>query len=133
MQEVDVKAGSSKVVIDGGQIIKKEVSKDGITHETLLTENWHDWVDYWAIDYNYEDKQEIIRHIDDATSEMTETWTGNYIFENEWQSFRTKRTPTLELTAPPHTYEKSGCYKIMVKVVDILGIDTSKVIEIVIP
>lgn len=133
LQEVEVKAGSSKVIIDNGMIIKKEVSKEGITTETILTENWHDWVDYWAIDYNYEDNKEIIRLTDEKTGEITEQWTGNYIFENEWQSFRTKRTPTLELIAPPHTYEKSGRYKIMVKVVDILGIDTSKVIEVVIP
>lgn len=133
LQEVEVKTGSSKVIIDNGMIIKKEVSKEGITTETILTENWHDWVDYWAIDYNYEDNKEIIRLTDEKTGEITEQWTGNYIFENEWQSFRTKRTPTLELTAPPHTYEKSGRYKIMVKVVDILGIDTSKVIEVVIP
>ena len=52
--------------------------------------------------------------------------------ENEWQSFRTKRNPALELAAPPHRYNKPGRYKIMVKVIDILGIDTSKVMEVVI-
>ena len=133
LDEVEPKKGTSRILIDGGQIIKKEVSKEGIVSEKILTENWHDWVDYWAIDYNYEDKREIICTTDKETGENHETWTGNYIFENEWQSFRTKRTPTLELTAPPHEYDKPGRYKIMVKVVDILGIDTSKVIEVVIP
>lgn len=132
LDNVEVKAGRSRIVIDGGMIIKKEVSKEGVVTETILTENWHDWVDYWAIDYNYEDKREIIR-ITDENGNVREEWTGNYIFENEWQSFRTKQSPTLELAAPPHLYDRPGRYKIMVKVVDILGIDTSKVIEIVIP
>ena len=131
LDDVEVKAGRSRIVIDGGMIIKKEVSKEGVVTETILTENWHDWVDYWAIDYNYEDKREIIR-ITDENGNVREEWTGNYIFENEWQSFRTKQSPTLELAAPPHLYDRPGRYKIMVKVVDILGIDTSKVIEIVI-
>jgi hypothetical protein len=52
------------------------------------------------------------------------------LFENEWQSFRTKKTPTLEFTSIAHEYKKEGKYKVMVKVVDILGIDTSKIIEV---
>ncbi len=59
-----------------------------------------------------------------------EYWTGNYLFENEWQSFRTKRNPKLEFISMLFEYKASGRYKIMVKVVDILGIDTSKIIEI---
>lgn len=31
-----------------------------------------------------------------------ERWTGNYIFENEWQSLRTRRDRSLELTTVPH-------------------------------
>nr|MBP8612370.1 PKD domain-containing protein [Ferruginibacter sp.]MBP9607655.1 PKD domain-containing protein [Ferruginibacter sp.] len=62
--------------------------------------------------------------------ETEEKWTGNYLFENEWQSFRTKKNPTLEFTSIAHEYKKPGKYKVMVKVVDILGIDTSKIIEI---
>ena len=30
--------------------------------------------------------------------EIEEQWTGSYIFENEWQSFRTKKKRTIELT-----------------------------------
>lgn len=33
-------------------------------------------------------------------------------------------------TSIAHEYKKEGKYKVMVKVVDILGIDTSKIIEI---
>ncbi|HRB30186.1 MAG TPA: site-specific DNA-methyltransferase [Ferruginibacter sp.] len=123
-----MRAGS-KVVIEGGQIIKVEKDKNGIITKTILTNNWHDWIDYWAIDFNYEDKQEIIKVKNDK-GETEEKWTGNYLFENEWQSFRTKKNPTLEFTSIAHEYKKPGKYKVMVKVVDILGIDTSKIIEI---
>jgi adenine-specific DNA-methyltransferase len=119
----------SKVIIEDGQILKLEKTELGILTKTVLTENWHDWVDYWAIDFDYLSKPEIIKiKNDDGTVE--EKWTGNYLFENEWQSFRTKKNPTLEYTSITHEYKKPGIYKVMVKVVDILGIDTSKIIEV---
>jgi hypothetical protein len=120
----------NKVIIEDGQIIKIEKSKEGIINRTLLTNNWSDWVDYWAIDFNYEYKQEIIKVKNEETGEMEELWSGNYLFENEWQSFRTKKTPNLEFSSIPHEYPQSGDYKVMVKVVDILGIDTSKIVEV---
>lgn len=123
-----MRAGS-KVVIEDGQIIKVEKDKDGIITRSLLTKNWFDWIDYWAIDFDYLSKPELIKEINEA-GETEEKWTGNYIFENEWQSFRTKKNPSLEFTSVIHDYPKPGKYKVMVKVVDILGIDTSKIIEI---
>jgi len=119
----------SKVVIENGSIIKIEKTKDGIINRTVLTKDWHDWIDYWAIDFNYEDKKEIIKVKNDA-GETEEQWSGNYLFENEWQSFRTKKNPTLEFASITHEYPKVGKYKIMVKVVDILGVDTSRVVEV---
>lgn len=119
----------SKVVIDDGQIIKIEKDKGGIITRTVLTKNWFDWIDYWAIDFNYEDKKEIIK-VKNGIGEIEEIWTGNYLFENEWQSFRTQKNQNIEFTSITHEYKISGKYKVMVKVVDILGIDTSKIIEI---
>ena len=119
----------SKVVIEDGQIFKIEKDKNGIISRTILTKNWFDWIDYWAIDFNYEDKKEIIKVKNDK-GETEEKWSGNYLFENEWQSFRTKKSPTFEFTSIAHEYKKIGKYKVMVKVVDILGIDTSKIIEV---
>ena len=123
-----MRAGS-KVIIEDGQIIKIEKNKNGIITRTLLTENWYDWIDYWAIDFNYEDKKEIIKVKNDK-GDTEEKWTGNYLFENEWQSFRTKKNPTLEFTSTSYEYKVAGKFKVMVKVVDILGIDTSKIIEV---
>ncbi len=42
--------------------------------------------------------------------DFEERWTGAYIFENEWQSFRTRQNRDLELTTAPHTYDKPGRY-----------------------
>ncbi len=56
-------------------------------------------------------------------------WTGNYIFENEWQSFRTKKDRTIELKSIFHECGK-GRRKIAVKVVDIFGNDTMKIVEV---
>jgi len=122
-----MRAGS-KVMIENGQIWKIEKDQNGIINRTILTENWYDWIDYWAIDFNYEDKKEIIK-LKNERGDIEEQWTGNYLFKNEWQSFRTKKNPNIELTSIAHEYEQAGKYKIMVKVVDIFGINTSKIIE----
>lgn len=126
----NMRAGN-KVVIQEGEIIKIEKDQNGIISHTSLTKNWFDWVDYWAIDFNFEDKKEIIKTKNQA-GEYEENWSGNFIFENEWQSFRTKKNPQIEFLSAANQYSKPGKYKIMVKVVDILGIDTSKIIEVVV-
>jgi adenine-specific DNA-methyltransferase len=126
--EKTLKKGGSKVVIENGQITKLSKDKDGILKRELLTKNWVDWIDYWSVDFDYENKKEIIRI--EEESEVKEVWTGNYIFENIWQSFRTKKSPKIELMTAPYSYEKSGKYKIMVKVVDIVGVDTSHIVEV---
>ena len=126
--EKTLKKGSSKVVIENGQITKLSKDKNGILQREVLTKNWVDWIDYWSVDFDYKSKKEIIRVEEDG--EVKEVWTGNYIFENIWQSFRTKKNPKIELITAPYTYEKAGKYKIMVKVVDIVGVDTSHVVEV---
>ena len=61
---------------------------------------------------------------------IEEEWTGNYIFENEWQSFRSKKSEKkLELKSSEKEII-SGKTKVAVKVVDIFGNDTMKVIEV---
>lgn len=126
--EQNLKSGSNRVVIENGQIIRIEKDKNSRVKREVLTKNWKDWIDYWAVDFDYANKKEIIRvgKGDDAK----EVWTGNYIFENEWQSFRTKKNPDIELESAWHEYEKKSRYKIAVKVIDILGQDTTQVIEV---
>jgi DNA modification methylase len=150
--EETLKNGGSKIVVENGQIIKVSKDKNGITKREKLTKKWTDWIDYWSVDFDYESKKEIIRvrkqptdssvgsdvhpgeqlPMDESAGviEYEEVWTGDYIFENEWQSFRTKKDRSLEMTSVYHEYPKKGRYKIAVKVVDIFGNDTMKVVEV---
>jgi hypothetical protein len=131
--EGSLKAGGSKIVIENGQVIK--ISKDKKTNaisKEVLTKKWTDWVDYWSVDFDMESKQEIVRVMDEASGKEKEEWTGAYIFENEWQSFRTKKDRSLELVSAEKEVPK-GRRKIAVKVVDIFGNDTTKMIEVNIP
>lgn len=124
----ELTAGRSKVIVENGQVIK--VTKDKETElvsREVLTKKWSDWIDYWAVDYNFADRKEIIKVVEDG--EEKEIWTGDYIFDNEWQSFRTKKNRNLELTSASVELHK-GTYKVAVKVVDIFGNDTTRVIEI---
>ncbi len=57
-------------------------------------------------------------------------WTGCYIFENEWQSFRTRKSRDLELTSAQHTYTQAGRYTVAVKVIDIFGNDTMTLVPV---
>ncbi len=64
-------------------------------------------IDYWAIDWDYKGDT----------------------FHNQWQSYRTKKDLKVDYDAK-HTYEESGEYNIMVKVIDVFGNDTNKVIKV---
>ena len=128
--ENSLKAGRSKIVIENGQVIKILKDKNSsIVKKEVLTKKWTDWVDYWSVDFDMESKKEIVRVIDPKTGEEKEEWTGGYIFENEWQSFRTKKNRKLELISAEKEVSK-GRRKIGVKVVDIFGNDTTRVIEV---
>jgi len=141
-----LKNGSKKLVVENGQIIKVSKDKNGIITNEVLTKKWTDWIDYWAVDFDFESKKEIIRvkknqnvsqvkldGSEDSSQleldEYEEKWTGDYIFENEWQSFRTKKNRELELTSI-YKQVPRGRRKIAVKVIDIFGNDTMKIIEI---
>lgn len=122
--------GKTKVIVDNGKIYSISKDKSGIVQPpVLLTKKWTDWIDYWSIDFDYQNKREIIKVIDPATGKEVEQWTGDYVFENEWQSFRTKKDRSLELKTPWHECN-AGRRKVAVKVIDIFGNDTMKVIDI---
>jgi DNA modification methylase len=123
-----LKPGASKVTVESGQVVKVSKDKRGVVNREVLTKKWTDWIDYWAVDFNFESKKEILRLVENG--EECEVWTGNYIFENEWQSYRTRKERSLEMTSIKHEYSKKGVYKIAVKVIDIFGNDTTKVVEV---
>jgi hypothetical protein len=70
---------------------------------------WEQWIDYWAVDWD--------NHGD--------------TFHNEWQTYRTRQDKTLKLKEVHH-YDQPGVYRVVVKVVDILGNDTTKTLDITI-
>ena len=123
-----LRKGGTKVLVENGAIIKVSKDERGICKREVLTKKWTDWIDYWAVDFDFESKKEIVR-IKNDNGKVEETWSGDYIFENEWQSFRTKKNRAIELTSAFHECEK-GRRKLAVKVVDIFGNDTMKVIEV---
>ncbi len=126
--ESELKNGGSKILVENGKILKITKDKNGITERSILTKKWTDWIDYWSVDFDFENKKEIIRYTNEEAVQV-ESWTGDYIFENEWQSFRTKKDRSIELKSVFHECPK-GNRKIAIKVVDIFGNDTMKVIEV---
>jgi adenine-specific DNA-methyltransferase len=69
--------------------------------------HWSQMVDYWAVDWDFKDDT----------------------FHNQWQSYRTRKGPKLELSVK-HEYSETGKYAVVVKVIDILGNDTTKVLMV---
>jgi DNA modification methylase len=138
--EAEIKNKGSRIVVEKGQIVKVSKDKDGIVIREVLTKNWTDWIDYWSVDFDFESKREIIRvkinppnpPLAKGGSEaggFEEVWTGDYIFENEWQTFRTKKDRSLELKSVFHECTP-GRRKIAVKVVDIFGNDTMTIVDV---
>jgi len=148
----DLKEGKSEVVCEQGKLIKVSKDKDGVITRDVLTKKWTDWVDYWAVDFDYESRKEIIK-VERGTGvsavqgdlsglspaqralalqpqDFEERWTGAYVFENEWQSFRTRSERDLELKSVAHTYAGAGRYTIAVKVIDIFGNDTMTLVPL---
>ncbi|CCB91123.1 Modification methylase EcaI [Waddlia chondrophila 2032/99] len=129
--EASLKDNSKKIVVDNGQIVRVYKDKKGVISREVLTKNWSDWVDYWAVDFDFGSKKEIIVLQNPESEELEEVWTGDYIFENEWQSFRTRKDRKLELKSAYHDCQP-GKRKVAVKVVDIFGNDTMTIVDVTI-
>ena len=75
-------------------IIKVQKDQKGKISKQVIKMKWKNWVDYWSVDFDFQSKQEILKDENNK-----EKWTGDYIFENEWQSFKTKEKK-LEFQTP---------------------------------
>ena len=69
---------------------------------------WSDWIDYWAVDWDFR----------------------NDTFLQGWVAYRTRKDRKLPLTSDPHSYERPGQYRVLVKVIDVFGNDTSQVFDV---
>ncbi len=69
---------------------------------------WSDYIDYWTVDWDFR----------------------NDTFMQGWVAYRTRKDRKLPLVSDPHVYEKPGKHRILVKVIDIFGNDTSQAFDV---
>jgi site-specific DNA-methyltransferase (adenine-specific)/adenine-specific DNA-methyltransferase len=127
--EKELSKAGSKIVVENGQVIKIIKDKDGIYTREVLTKTWRDWIDYWSIDWDFANRKEIVNVKNKVTGEIETQWTGDFIFENEWQSFRTKSDRKIEFLSVKVEIPE-GVRKVAIKVVDIFGNDTMKIVDL---
>lgn len=73
-----------------------------------MVKKWSDYIDYWAVDWNFQ----------------------NDTFMQDWATYRTPKDRSLALESDNHPYEKAGRYRVLVKVVDIFGNDTTQAFDV---
>jgi len=102
---VDVKAHKRNVTL---RLTDFVIPPDDVPEEVQRgVKHWSQWIDYWAVDWNNKG---------DA-------------FHNEWQTYRTRKDNKLSLEGE-NTYAEAGEYSVVVKVIDILGNDTTKTVKV---
>ncbi|MEA3375238.1 MAG: DNA methyltransferase [Chloroflexota bacterium] len=102
---IEIDDGAVTVELTDFVIPNDELVPDEVREKVT---KWSDFVDYWAVDWDFQ----------------------NDAFLNGWTSYRTRQDPTLKLKTDRHVYGHPGTYRIMVKVIDIFGNDTSQVFEV---
>jgi len=85
-------------------------SKELETLQERAIKSGFDFIDFWAVDFNYR---------------------NGGPFNHHWQDYRTRRDRTLKTVSDQkYAYPKKGRYMACVKVVDIFGCDTSISVEV---
>jgi adenine-specific DNA-methyltransferase len=87
-------------VIPNSELIPQDVRSE--------VKKWSDYIDYWAVDWDFQ----------------------NDTFMQGWVAYRTRKERKLPLVSDARTYEKPGKYRILVKVIDIFGNDTSQAFDV---
>ncbi len=124
----ELEKNKSTLILDDGVIKKVSKDKEGIVKIETITTSWLDWIDYWSVDFHFADRKEIRLETNDD-GELTQVHTGRYIFDNQWQSFRTKGSK-LELKSSAYEYPADGLYKVAIKVIDVFGNDTTRIFDV---
>lgn len=84
------------------------IAPDDVPQEVMSAiTHWSQLIDYWAVDWDFKGDT----------------------FHNQWQAYRTKKNVKLERKAS-HSYDTPGRYTVLVKVIDLLGNDTTKALEV---
>ena len=102
---VDIKL--TKFLPSLAEVPSKEL--EGLRERTI--KSGFDFIDFWAVDFDYQDGQP---------------------FEHHWQDYRTRKDRSLKTTSDAgfKKYPKPGKYIACVKVVDVFGCDTSITVEV---
>ncbi|MFX0071109.1 MAG: site-specific DNA-methyltransferase [Candidatus Hermodarchaeota archaeon] len=105
--EVNIKEDINRIIIE---LCNYNLHCLDVVSKTLQSKMSHfsDWIDYWAIDFNYQ---------------------GD-VFNSMWISYRTPKNRSLKLVSNPFQYNELGSYEIMIKVIDIFGNETLKPFKI---
>jgi DNA modification methylase len=74
----------------------------------IQIKKWSDFIDYWSVDWDFQSDT----------------------FIQGWVAYRTRKERKLALTSDVHEYENPGRYRILVKVIDIFGNDTSQAFDV---
>ena len=102
---VEVKAQKREVTLKLTDFV---IPPDDVPEEVRrAVKHWSHWIDYWAVDWD----------------------NKGDTFHNEWQSYRTRKESTLALETS-RSYTDAGEYTVVVKVIDILGNDTTKTVRV---
>jgi adenine-specific DNA-methyltransferase len=99
-KKLTVQVALKDFVIPNTELIPEEVRSK--------VKKWSDYIDYWAVDWDFQ----------------------NDTFMQGWVTYRTYKERKLPLVSDPRAYEKSGKYRILVKVIDIFGNDTSQAFDV---
>ena len=99
-KKLEAKVMLKDFVIPNTELIPEEV-RDKV-------KKWSDYIDYWAVDWDFQSDT----------------------FMQGWVAYRTRKERKLPLTSDTHAYKKAGKYRILVKVIDIFGNDTSQAFDV---
>jgi hypothetical protein len=85
-------------------------SKERDAMQERAIKHGFDFIDFWAVDFNFQPGQP---------------------FNHHWQDYRTRKDRSLKTVSDQnHVYPKKGKYSACVKVVDIFGCDTSITVDV---
>ena len=104
-KKADKIAGMATIILKDFVIPNTELIPEEVRSKI---KKWSDYIDYWAVDWNFK----------------------NDTFIQGWVTYRTRRDRTLVLFSDSHPYEKPGKYRVLVKVVDIFGNDTTQAFDV---
>jgi adenine-specific DNA-methyltransferase len=100
LKKLTVQVALKDFVIPNSELIPEDVRNK--------VKKWSDYIDYWAVDWDFR----------------------NDTFMQGWVAYRTRRERKLPFSSDAHVYEKPLTYRILVKVIDIFGNDTSQAFDV---